>query len=94
LASSRWAGVAPRHHTRTSSTCTGRPTFDHGENRFSAGSDDGSVDAYDAGGCGSTACNPLWSTTTGSRITGAPAVAAGKLVVGTADGRLISYGLP
>jgi hypothetical protein len=36
-------------------------------------------------------CDPLWQTSTGSHITGAPAVARGHLVVGTQDGRLIAY---
>jgi hypothetical protein len=45
-------------------------------------------------GCGAAECEPLWTTTTGSRITGAPALAYGKLLVGTEDGRVIAYGIP
>lgn len=57
------------------------------------GADDGSVQAFAAGGCGAATCDPLWSAATGSRITGAPAVSNGRLYVGTADGRLVAYGL-
>jgi outer membrane protein assembly factor BamB len=54
-------------------------------------SEDGSIRAFDASGCGAAVCDPLWQTSTGSHITGAPAVARGHLVVGTQDGRLIAY---
>ena len=54
-------------------------------------SQDGSIRAFDASGCGVAVCDPLWQTSTGSAITGAPAVARGRLFVGTADGRLIAY---
>jgi outer membrane protein assembly factor BamB len=59
------------------------------------GSDDGTVRAYDAAGCGGPAiCPPLWSASTGTaKITGAPAVNAGQLYVGT-DHRLVAYRLP
>jgi len=52
--------------------------------------------AFDAAGCGAgvTTCEPLWSASTGSSVTGAPAVSGGRLYVGTADGRLLAYGLP
>jgi outer membrane protein assembly factor BamB len=55
------------------------------------GADDGSVRAFDASGCGATTCEPVWRTTTGSPITGAPAVSDGRLFVGTADGRVVAY---
>jgi outer membrane protein assembly factor BamB len=51
----------------------------------------GSLRGFDAAGCGSSTCTPLWSTETGSRITGAPAISAGTLFVGTRDGRLLAY---
>lgn len=64
---------------------------------------DGSVHAFDVTGCGKKGkkkdgkdgtCDPLWSASTGSGITGAPAVSNGQLYVGTSDGRLVAYGLP
>lgn len=58
------------------------------------GATDGSMQAFDADGCGAPTCDPLWSATAGSSITGAPAVSNGRLYVGTADGRLVAYGLP
>ena len=58
------------------------------------GSDDGSVDAFVAAGCGAPTCTALWSAETGSRITGAPAVSRGQLYVGTADGRVVAYARP
>lgn len=57
------------------------------------GTADGGVLAFDAGGCGTGTCSPLWSDGLGSDITGAPAVSNGQLFVGTADGRLVAYGL-
>ena len=55
------------------------------------GSASGQLHAFAAAGCATPPCDPLWSTSTGSAITGAPAVSNGRLYVGTADGRLISY---
>lgn len=55
---------------------------------------DGTVHAFDAAGCGAETCEPLWSDSVDGRIIAAPAVSDGRLYVGTADGRLISYGLP
>ena len=46
------------------------------------------VAAADAG-CGSAACEPLWTASSGSS-----AVSGGQLYVGTADGQIIAYGLP
>lgn len=51
----------------------------------------GSLRGFDAAGCGSASCTPLWSAETSSRITGAPAISAGTLFVGTQDGRLLAY---
>lgn len=58
------------------------------------GSADGSLHAFPAAGCGQASCTPLWSTSTGSPISGAPAVTSGQLYVGTENGRVIAYGLP
>ena len=49
------------------------------------------VDRTGIGAHRAAVCSPLWSTNTGSRITGAPAVSLGHLYVGTEDGRLIAY---
>lgn len=54
---------------------------------------DGSVHAFTAAGCGVATCSPVWSVSTGSAISGAPAVSNGQLYVGTQDGRVIAYGL-
>jgi outer membrane protein assembly factor BamB len=52
----------------------------------------GEMRAFAAGGCGEAVCDtPLWSASTGSGITGGPAVSNGRLYVGTADGRMIAY---
>lgn len=59
-----------------------------------SGSDEGTLWAFDANGCGEMTCDPLWSDATGSPITGAPAVDRGRLYVGVLDGRLIAYALP
>jgi outer membrane protein assembly factor BamB len=53
--------------------------------------DDGTVTALPAAGCNRPPCPPLWDVEHGSRITGAPAVALGRLVIGTEDGRVIAY---
>jgi outer membrane protein assembly factor BamB len=58
------------------------------------GSADGSVNGFDASGCEAPTCTALWSASTGSEITGAPAVSHGGIFVGTADGRLVAYALP
>jgi outer membrane protein assembly factor BamB len=61
------------------------------------GTRSGKVVAFDADGCGQPSCaqaDPIWSASTGSRITGAPAVSNGRLFVGTQDGRVVAYGLP
>jgi outer membrane protein assembly factor BamB len=57
------------------------------------GASDGWVRAFDAAGCGSPTCAPLWSDQV-EPITGAPAVSRGQLYVGTRDGRIVAYGLP
>jgi hypothetical protein len=42
-------------------------------------------------GCGSAEWPPPWTDSVGSGITGAPILANGHLIVGTADGRLIAF---
>jgi outer membrane protein assembly factor BamB len=54
----------------------------------------GELAAFDAAGCGSPPCTSLWTASVGSQITGSPAVSNGQLYVGTADGRLVAFGLP
>jgi hypothetical protein len=60
------------------------------------GSADGWVRAFDAAGCGAPSCAPLWSAQPepSQPITGAPAVAGGRVYVGTGGGLVVAYGLP
>jgi outer membrane protein assembly factor BamB len=66
------------------------------------GATDGTVRAFGAEGCPlrpgdrdhPPTCEPLWSASVGAAVTGAPAVAGGQLYVGTADGRVVAFGLP
>ena len=65
----------------------------------------GKLHAYGRGGCGLTSCSPLWSADTagtvacepfwkydvGVQVTGGPAISGGHVVVGTKDGRVISF---
>jgi outer membrane protein assembly factor BamB len=57
------------------------------------GSASGAVQAFDATGCGTATCGPLWTADVASEITGAPAVSNGQLYAGTADGRLVAWRL-
>jgi outer membrane protein assembly factor BamB len=57
------------------------------------GSADHNLYAFDASGCGSTACSALWSATTGSSVTADPIVANGVVYVGS-DKSLYAYRLP
>jgi len=59
-----------------------------------AGSASGAVTAFDADGCGAASCPSLWSANAGSPVSGAPAVANGRLYVGTQAGSVVAYGLP
>lgn len=43
---------------------------------------------------GRATCPSLWSANAGSRVSGAPAVASGRIYVGTANGSVTAYGLP
>lgn len=58
------------------------------------GTQGGTVAAVAAGGCGAPTCPVRWQASVGAAITGAPAVSNGKLVVGTADGRIAAFRLP
>jgi outer membrane protein assembly factor BamB len=51
----------------------------------------GSLWAFDATGCGSSTCDPLWSTTEVSAMTVQPAVAAGVVFTGSADGSVHAF---
>jgi outer membrane protein assembly factor BamB len=78
-----WSTATTGSAVRTQSALAGGVVY--------VGSDDGSIRAFGASGCGAAECEPLWQTSVGSAITGAPAVTVGRLVVGTADGRLIAF---
>ena len=69
----------------TGGPITSSPTL---STRVYLGSDDGTLYAFRATGCGAPQCSPLWTFATGGPITGSPAVAAGKVVVGSADGKV------
>jgi hypothetical protein len=45
--------------------------------------DSGTVEAFDARGCGHGTCDPIWSCDLDEPVTGAPAVSDGHLYVGT-----------
>jgi outer membrane protein assembly factor BamB len=50
--------------------------------------------AFALDGCRKRRCASLWSTDLGALVTGGPAVSVGQVYVGTADGRLVAFGLP
>ncbi len=54
----------------------------------------GTIAAFDLVGCGAATCDPLVTVSAGSAITGPPIVFEGKVIVGTADSRLVAFGLP
>ena len=48
-----------------------------------------------AAGFGAPPCVvPLWQASPGDRVTGAPAISAGYVVVGTVGGQVSAYHLP
>ena len=51
---------------------------------------DGTVAALDAAGCGSTSCDPLWTTDAGAPVSGSPVVDGGQLYV-PLQGYLVAY---
>lgn len=52
-----------------------------------------SLVAFDAGGCGVTTCDPLWTATVAGGVNGAPAVSGGRIYVGSSGG-VVAFGLP
>lgn len=52
----------------------------------------GVLRAYDAAGCGWPACAPIWQAALGAKAT-ALAISDDRVVVGTADGRIVTFGL-
>ena len=59
------------------------------------GTSGGTVAAVAATGCGYDICDaPLWQASVGAAVTGAPAVSAGAVVVGTASGQVAAFRLP
>lgn len=60
-----------------------------------AGTRDGHLVGFRAGGCGGPACEPLWDVDVGGgAIVAGPIVVDGTVIAGTADGQLVAYGLP
>jgi outer membrane protein assembly factor BamB len=83
---------APLWSANTGSSISQQPAVVAGGLVYSA-SANGTITAYPAAGCHHPTCTAVWSAATGSAITGGPVPALGNLYVGTADGRLIAYGL-
>lgn len=56
-------------------------------------SNDGKLNAFDAGGCGQDVCAPLWQGLAGreSILESSPAVAGGTVFVGAFDGKLYAF---
>jgi hypothetical protein len=54
----------------------------------------GTIAAFPLAGCGAATCTPLVTVDAGSPISGSPIVFEGKLIAGTADGRVVAFGLP
>jgi outer membrane protein assembly factor BamB len=80
----RWAGLVDSRIT-VQPAVAGGVVF--------TGAANGTVAAFDSSGCGSGFCVKLWSASTGSSISGAPAVSVGRLYVGTEDSRVVAYAL-
>jgi len=57
------------------------------------GSDDGKMYAFNAAGCGSGQCQPLWTYQTGGLIFSSSAVADGVLYFGSTDHHLYAFHL-
>lgn len=55
------------------------------------GSDDGKLYAFNAAGCGSALCLPLWFALTKGEIESSPAVYRGVVYVGSDDGKLYAF---
>jgi outer membrane protein assembly factor BamB len=54
----------------------------------------GDVASIAAAGCGRATCRRLWSGSVGADVSSGPIVSTGRVIVGTADGRLVAFGLP
>jgi outer membrane protein assembly factor BamB len=60
-----------------------------------AGTKSGHVVAFAERGCSSRTCAPLWDQDVGGgAIVAGPIVVGGQVLVGTADGQIVAYGLP
>jgi hypothetical protein len=79
-----WTGTVP-------GPVTLQPAAANGVLFVPAGS---SLLAFALDGCRKRRCASLWSTDLGALVTGGPAVSVGQVYVGTADGRLVAFGLP
>lgn len=55
------------------------------------GADNGTLQAYQADGCGQSTCDPAWSATVGSGTPSSPAVAGDVVYVGGSDGKLYAF---
>jgi outer membrane protein assembly factor BamB len=58
---------------------------------YIASSGAGELLAYDATGCGSATCRPLWRAAAGDFVDTTPAVAQGLVFVGSGDGDLYAF---
>jgi outer membrane protein assembly factor BamB len=54
----------------------------------------GTIAAFDLAGCGAATCDPLVTVSAGAAVSTAGIVHAGRLIVGTTDGRVVAFGLP
>lgn len=56
-----------------------------------AAAPDSYLNVFDADGCGEVACDPLWLGTGGHYLNSSPAVAYGRVYVGSGDGTMLVY---
>jgi outer membrane protein assembly factor BamB len=54
----------------------------------------GTIAAFDLAGCGAATCDPLVTVSAGAEVWSGGIVHAGRLIVGTTDGRVVAFGLP
>jgi outer membrane protein assembly factor BamB len=54
----------------------------------------GAVLAFDRDGCGAVTCTPLTTLDAGGALSSGATVDDGRVLVGTADGRVVAFGLP
>lgn len=69
----------------------GRPVVGGDVAAVAVGTD---VLAFPLDGCGAATCPALATLAVGSEVTGGPIVDGGRLLVGTADARVVAFGLP